>query len=694
MNETEFHKRHELPHATLGELLTTQAAAYPDRPYLRLGDEILTYAEAERQALSLAAGLQELGLQPGDRLAVILSNVPAYVITLFAAAKAGLILSPVSIRRHPTEVEQRFSKTRPAALVTFSDPENFKGIDHLRVAKEMRARIPGLRHIITLGGGDGEAIAWEGLLISASAPGPLPPVQPDDPAAVLFTLGSSGHPRGATLSHSGLTYNASSLAAEMACTPEDIFLGAAPFTNAFGLSPTILACTIAGAQLVCLPRYNPGDALKLVEETGVTVHHGVPTMFTLELNHPDFKPERCASVRTGIMSGAPCPPELVRRVRQEMSCNLLLAYGLTEASPSVTMTRLEDGPVTAVETVGRPHKGVELKVIGPDGETLPHGEEGELCVRGPNVMLGYWDDPETTARVLDAEGWLHTGDQATIDPDGPVRIVGRKDSVINRGGFKIYPAPVEMVLRSHPDVKDAAVVGVPDLIYGELSFVCVVRRPGSGVTGEELLVHARDHLADYAVPNRVLFFDALPSLGSGPVRRNYLREQVRIRGHAWKFGKNIDTDAIIPARRCNTADPRELASYCMEDADPAFVDKMRRGDLIVADTNFGCGSSREVAPLSIKAAGVSGVIAKSFARIFFRNAINIGLPILECAEAVDSIQEGDEVEVEPATGAIRNLTRGEVYQAEPFPEFLQRIIDRGGLLAYVEERLARETGVQ
>lgn len=161
-----------------------------------------------------------------------------------------------------------------------------------------------------------------------------------------------------------------------------------------------------------------------------------------------------------------------------------------------------------------------------------------------------------------------------------------------------------------------------------------------------------------------------------------------LKGRAWKFGKNIDTDAIIPARHCNTADPNELAKHCMEDADADFVKKMTRGDLIVADSNFGCGSSREVAPISIKAAGVSAVIAKSFARIFFRNSINIGLPIVECAAAVDGIAEGDQIEVDPATGTIRNVTRGETYQAEPFPEFLQHIIDRGGLLAYVEDRLA------
>lgn len=684
MNEYElFH------HTPIGKLLTTQATSYPDRVYLKLGDTEWTYAEAEEQAVGLAAGLLHLGLQPGDRLAVMLPNIAGYVLTLFAAAKAGVIMVPINVRRHQTEVAARLAKTRPAALVTFSDKDSFDGIDHLSMARELQPDLPDLKHIITVAGRAEGVISWHHLL-DKSATAPLPEIEPNKPAAIVHTLGSSGQPRGAILTHTGLVRSAAAVASALACTAEDVFLGNVPFTNAFGITPTILACTIAGAQLVCLPRYRPSEALKLIEGEGVTVHHGVPTMFLMEMNLPEFRSVNCDSLRTGIMSGAPCPPELVRRVREEMSCKVLLAYGLTEASPSVTITRFIDGPVTSTETVGHPHDGVELKVIDEKGQTLLPGEEGELCVRGYNVMLGYWDDPEATAQVLDEDGWLRTGDLAIIDRDGPVRIVGRKDEVINRAGFKVHPSSIEMVLRSYPGVKEAAVVGVPDLIYGELSFACVVRRPGAEFGADELLAFANERLADYARPDRVIFFDALPRRGSGPVRKEYLRERVRIHGRAWKFGRNIDTDAIIPARRCNTSDPRELALYCMEDADVEFVSKMKRGDLIVADTNFGCGSSREVAPLSIKAAGVSAVIAKSFARIFFRNAINIGLPILECPEAVDGIQERDIVEVEPAAGIIRNLTRNEVYQAEPFPEFLRRIIDRGGLLAYVEDRLAQE----
>jgi 3-isopropylmalate/(R)-2-methylmalate dehydratase small subunit len=247
-----------------------------------------------------------------------------------------------------------------------------------------------------------------------------------------------------------------------------------------------------------------------------------------------------------------------------------------------------------------------------------------------------------------------------------------------------------MVLRAYPGVKEAAVVGVPDPIFAELPCACVVPAPGATVEAGALLAYAAERLSDYEVPYRVLFFETLPRRDSGAVDKGYLRERVRRRGHAWTFGKNIDTDAIIPARHCNTADPKELAKHCMEDADAEFVRRMRRGDVIVADSNFGCGSSREVAPISIKAAGVSAVIARSFARIFFRNAINIGLPILECSPAVDAIAQGDEVEVEPATGTIRNLTRGETYLAQPFPDFLQHIIERGGLLAYVEDRLEQE----
>ncbi len=673
----EFHS------TTIGALLSEQARRYPDSTYLQVGEQRWSYKQVDQQSSSLAAGLTALGIAPGDRLALILPNLPDFVISMYAAAKAGLILVPINVWRSSDEVLARLSKTRPTAVITNRNGDD----DHLKMVLKMRSSLPGLEHLISVDGNAAQKIAWAQLVNSAETL-PRVAVRPRDGAAIVHTLGSSGEPRGALLTHQGLARTAAALSDRMHATSDDVFLGAVPFSNTFGLSATILACAVAGARLVCMPHFNPVVAQTIIALEQITIHNGVPTMFAMELNQPDFEPRAYTSLRTGIMAGAPCPPELVARVREEMGCQVLIGYGLTEASPAVTTTQLDDGPVTATQTAGRPLDGIEVKVVGTDGAELPPGSEGELCVRGFNVMLGYWDDREATSEVLAADGWLHTGDLAVIDPDGPVRIVGRLHEVIIRSGLKIYPGRVEIVLRTHPAVKDCAVVGVPDLIYGELIIACVVLRQGVDVSADDLWTYVEDNLPHYARPDRIFFYDALPRRGRGPVRKDFLREHVRIRGYAFKFGKNVDTDAIIPARRCNTADPRELALYAMEDADPQFVQNMRRGDLIVAESNFGCGSSREVAPLAIKAAGVSAVIAKSFARIFFRNAINIGLPILECPQAVDGIQPGDEVEVEPATGTIRNLTRGETYQAEPFPEFLQRIIDRGGLLAYVEERLA------
>jgi fatty-acyl-CoA synthase len=675
---------------TIGELISIRATQFPSQTYLWDSGKGWSYSDVEYRATALAAGLRELGLEQGDRLALILPNSADYVITLFGAAKAGLIVVPVNVRRHSVEVLDRLSRTRPRALVSFSNPEEYWGVDHFKMIQELRPKLEDLEYMIRVGDGGRDVIVWEDLL-AYTAPLPAPQINPRDPAAIIHTLGSTGEPRGAVLTHQGLVQNALSLAEMMECTPADIFLGSVPFSNTFGMTATILASAAVNAQLICLHKYHPGAALDLIETRKVTVHNGVPTMFALEINHETFRSQRVKSLRTGIVSGAPCPPELLRQIRTKMEFNLLHAYGLTECSPAVTMTRLDDGPVTQTETVGRPLEGVNIKLIGRDGELLSPGGEGELCVSGYNVMLGYWEDPIATAQILDADGWLHTGDLAVIDPNGPVRIIGRVDDVINRAGFKIYPGSVEIVMRAHPAVKTAAVVGVPDMIYGELICACIVRHPDISVTTEQLLSHAHAHLAEYAIPDRILYFDELPRISNGFIRKEYLRERVRIRGKAWKFGKNIDTDAIIPARHCNTAVPSELAVHCMEDADPDFIHKMSRGDLIVAGSNFGCGSSREVAPLTIKAAGISAVIAKSFARIFFRNAINIGLPILECPEAVDGIREGDDVEVEPVLGVILNLTRNEKYQAEPFPDFLKRIIDKGGLLAYVEERLSEES---
>jgi fatty-acyl-CoA synthase len=672
---------------TIDSLLSDQAIKYSGHTFLTDDSHSFTYGEVNELASSAAAALVGLGLQPGDRLGILLPNVAEFVISVFAAAKAGLLLVPINLRRNRAEIFTRLAKTAPKALITFSNPALFRSVDHLATLRDLKSDLPELEIIISAQGEAPDVHSWADLLSHKPLTQPASHSS-DSAAAIVHTLGSFGQPRGAVLTHSGMVRNATDIAAALECRPEDKILGAVPFSNAFGLTPTILATVAAGAHLICMTKYEPGEAIEIIHSHSITVHHGVPTMFAMELNHSDFASKKFSSVRTGIMAGAPCPPDLILQVREKMIPNLLVAYGLTEASPSVTMTRLDDGPITATQTVGRAMPGVELKLIDTDRREVTAGQEGELCVRGYNVMRGYWEDPEATALVLDKEGWLRTGDLASMDADGPVRILGRTDEVINRGGFKIHPGTVEMVLRSFPGVKEAALVAIPDAIFGEIGCACVVQAEGAEIDVRDLQGFAAQQLPNYAIPDRVQFFDALPRGKTGTINKAYLREHLRVRGTAWTFGRNIDTDAIIPARRCITSDPAELAKYCMEDADPDFIKKMQRGDVIVADTNFGCGSSREVAPISIKAAGVSAVIAKSFARIFFRNSINIGLPILESEAAVEGIEAGDELEVEPAAGRIRNLTRGTEFSAKPYPEFLQSIIEGGGLLPYVEARLA------
>ena len=312
-----------LHQSTLGELLSIQATRYGSQPFLKLGQDCWTYAEAEYQASALAAGLWKLGLQAGDRLAVVLPNIPAYVLTFFATMKAGLIIVPINVRRHPTEVLSRLTNTRPRALIAFSEPDRYGGTDHLEVALSLKSQLPDLEHIIGFNTLSSRAIHWDELL-AYTAPLPVPSLGPRSPAAIIHTLGSSGEPRGALLTHGGLVRNASDIAASLECTPDDTFLGTVPFTNTFGLTATILASTVANARLVCLPKYHPDQALELIEQEDVTVHNGVPTMFAMELNQPGYKPKMTASLRTGIMSGAPCPPELVKRVRKEMGFNLLV----------------------------------------------------------------------------------------------------------------------------------------------------------------------------------------------------------------------------------------------------------------------------------------------------------------------------------------------------------------------------------
>ena len=511
----------------LAALFARAAREHPDREFLVFGSRRMTYVQVEREAVALADALAKLGLQAGDRLAVDLPNWPEWVVTLLAAAYRGVVLVPLdpSLTIHELKYQLRHAEVRAAVV-----PESYEGTDFLELYDELLPDLPELRALILVGTSDrwldDRVYRYADLISKRAAPAGV--IASGDPAmlplAILYTSGTMGKPKGVTLSHASITMTARASCDAVRHTGEDRVLGAVPAFTIFGVH--VVAVTItAGATLVLQERFDAGAALELIRRERVTVVHGVPTMFELLMRHPSFEERSPVTCRSGLVAGSPVSPDLASRIRQW--CDVEIAYGLTETGPTVTVTRFEDDAERRAQTVGRAIAGVTVKVVDLKSGSL-HGPEavGELAVRGPNVMLGYDRMPGETSRSVTAEGFFLTGDLALVDEDGYVKILGRRAEVIIRGGYKIYPRELEDLLRTHPAVGDATVVGIPNETLGELICACVVPTEGSIVTGDELKDFCREAVADYKVPDLVRFFDTLPLTGSGKVKRRELAQVV------------------------------------------------------------------------------------------------------------------------------------------------------------------------
>ena len=346
------------------------------------------------------------------------------------------------------------------------------------------------------------------------------------PLAILYTSGTMGKPKGVRLSHRALVETARIGGAVLGAGPEDVVLAAMPCFTVFGTS-IVVGAVAAGASLVLADRFVAAEIVALMARERVTICHGVPTMYQLLVREPGFGPGRLPALRTGTIGGSPVPPDLVARVRE--TCDVQIAYGLTETGPTVAMTRFDDAPALRSETVGRALPGVELRIVDVATGEL-HGPEavGELAVRGPNLMSGYHRMPAETRRAFTPEGYFLTGDLALLDEDGYVRIVGRRKEMIIRSGYNVYPREVEDVLRAHPAVEEVCVVGVPHEILGEMICACIVPIEGAVVRGDDILEYAREQMADYKLPDLVRFFDALPMTASGKVKRRELAQVVAL----------------------------------------------------------------------------------------------------------------------------------------------------------------------
>ena len=485
----------------------------------------MSYAQVDREARALAAALAGLGVRPGDRVATLLPNRPEAIVTLLAAARLGAAIVPVNpaLAYHELQYQLRQAGVPVVVAVTA-----WEGRDHLELFEDLLADMPELRHVVAVGEEDvwlEDRIVDYGDVIARSGSPPPPATRDaDELLAVLYTSGTAGKPKGVCHPHHTLVGNARETAETLDVLAGDVALLAVPHFTVFGLS-IILGAVAKSTTLVLQERFSADEAVRLMAEHGITLCHGVPTMFALLLREKEFARGNLPALRTGIIAGSPVPPDLVRQVRAV--CNVEIAYGLTETGPTVTMTRLGDPYELRQASVGRVIGGVEVRIVDL-GEGTLHGAEavGELAVRSPGLMTGYDRMPSETRRVLSAEGFFLTGDLAMLDADGYVRIVGRRKETIIRGGFNVHPREVEDVLRGHPAVEDVCVIGVPHDVLGEMICACVVPVEGATVRSDDLIVFARDGMADYKVPDLVRFVDRFPLNASGKVQRRELARTV------------------------------------------------------------------------------------------------------------------------------------------------------------------------
>jgi fatty-acyl-CoA synthase len=485
----------------------------------------LSYAELDAAVDELARGLLARDLQPGDRVGIWAPNCIDWTLVQYATARVGLIL--VNINPAYRSHELAYVLKQSGISVLFAAVEH-KGSDYRAMVTEVAGDCPQLRETIYLGEPGWQRLLLDGRSVPAERLAELATrLDPDDPINIQYTSGTTGFPKGATLTHHNILNNGYLVGEGCGYTEQDRICVPVPFYHCFGMVMGNLAATSHGACVV-IPAagFDPTATLRAVQDERCTSLYGVPTMFIAELGLPDFAEYDLTSLRTGIMAGSPCPVEVMKRVIAEMGmAEVTICYGMTETSPVSTQTRADDSLERRTETVGAVHPHVEVKLIDPvTGLMVPRGETGELCTRGYSVMRGYWEQPDKTAEVL-VNGWMHTGDLAVMDEAGYLSIVGRSKDMVIRGGENIYPREVEEFLYSHPDIDDVQVVGVPDQKYGEQLLAAVRLRPGATLTEDDVRGFCQGRLAHYKVPHYVRFVQDYPMTVTGKIQKFKIREQ-------------------------------------------------------------------------------------------------------------------------------------------------------------------------
>jgi fatty-acyl-CoA synthase len=484
-----------------------------------------TYAELAADVDALALRLLVRGIGKGDRVGIWAPNCAEWTLTQYATAKIGAILVNINPAYRTRELEFVVNQSGTRLLVA---AEKVKTSDYAGMIAEVRPRCPGLTDVVLLGSPQWQSMLEDGRRLDRRALDRIE-LDIDDPINIQYTSGTTGFPKGATLSHHNILNNGFVVGELCNYTEADRICIPVPFYHCFGMVMGNLAATSHGACMVIpSPTFDPVATLEAVQAEHCTSLYGVPTMFIAELAAPGFSDYDLSSLRTGIMAGSPCPVEVMKQVIERMSMTEVgICYGMTETSPVSTQTRADDSVDRRVSTVGRVGPHLEVKVIDPaTARTVPRGTPGELCTRGYSVMLGYWEQPEKTAEVVDSAHWMHTGDLAVMDDEGYLAITGRIKDMVIRGGENVYPREIEEFLYTHPDILDAQVIGVPDARYGEELMAWVRLRPGAAtLTAESLREFCRGQLARYKIPRYVHIVDDFPMTVTGKVRKVEMRER-------------------------------------------------------------------------------------------------------------------------------------------------------------------------
>ncbi|MEQ6433451.1 AMP-binding protein [Comamonas sp. w2-DMI] len=537
---------------TIGDFFADMAARQPGRDALVSRHQGLryTYAQLHAAARQLASALLGLGLEKGDRVGIWSHNNAEWVLMQLATAQVGLILVNINPAYRTSEVEYALNKVGCKALVTMP---RFKTSDYLGMLRELApelaqcapgrlqaARLPALRNVVWIDAVQDQCEEQPGMLRFSQLMAQGTPadaridaiaatLRNTDPINIQFTSGTTGFPKGATLTHRNILNNGFFIGECMRLTPADRLCIPVPLYHCFGMVLGNLACFTHGSAIV-YPNdgFDPVTVLETVQAEKCTGLHGVPTMFIAELDHPRFAEFDLSTLRTGIMAGSPCPIEVMKRVVRDMHLSeITIAYGMTETSPVSCQSEADTPLERRVSTVGRVQPHLEVKIVDPaTGETVAPGVSGELCTRGYSVMHGYWDDEAKTREAIDAEHWMHTGDLATMDAEGYVNIVGRIKDMVIRGGENIYPREIEEFLYRHPKVQDVQVVGVPDVRYGEELCAWIIAKPGQNLSEDEVRDFCKGQIAHYKVPRYIRFVQAFPMTVTGKIQKFKIRDEM------------------------------------------------------------------------------------------------------------------------------------------------------------------------